>query len=491
MWRSRTALAALWEWCANDRRVDLPRSSRLRHDLRASVIDGTAYMVMLGLAETFFAVFVLELKLGEVAAGLILTIPLLLASVMQLGTPWLVRRVGSHRRVVFLSAAFQVVALLPLIAIALVGHAPAWLVFVCATVYWAGAIVGGPAWSAWMGRMVPPPLRSRFFAYRNRWLQVGVLCGLLLGGSILRASNLLDAWLAHDEHAGHVLAGQDWTLPAFGMLFALAALARSVSTYYLWLQSEGTREAVTETPVSGIELLARARHGNDARLILSLLGVFFARQLAEPFWHPFVKEQLGNTYDRYVLLLAAGFVGKMLTLPILQRFVGRIGPLTLLRRAAVAMVPVTGLWVLHDSLLWLVVAQLLAGAALAAWELSSFLMLYETISPEERTSVISKHTFMQYLAGAGGSMAGGAALAGLGKDLHAYVCLFLGTMVVRLGMLALVARVRLGATSSPIQRGPLVVLGEAGTGAGVPATPEQAVTIESPAGGTRISREQR
>lgn len=442
-------------------------------------------MVMLGLAETFFAVFVLELKLGQVAAGLILTIPLLLASIMQLGTPWLVRQLGSHRRVVWMAAGFQVVALVPMIAIALVGRAPAWVVFVCATMYWAGAVVGGPAWSAWMGRMVPRPVRARFFAFRNRWLQVGVLFGLLLGGGILRLSNMLDDWLALPEQAAHAMHGRDWTLPAFAVLFALAAVARGVSTYYLWSQSEGALVDKPERRVSGLELLARVRHGNDARLIVCLLGVSFARQLAEPYWHPFVKEQLGNSYDRYVLLLAAGFVGKILALPVLQRVVGRIGPLRMLRIGAIALVPVSGLWVLSDSLAWLVVAQILAGAALAAWELASFLMLYEAIAPEERTSVISKNTFVQYLAGAGGSLAGGAALAVLGKDFNAYVWLFLVTMVVRLAMLALVVRVRMGATSAPILSGPVAVLNEAGAGAGVPATPEQAVTIEPLTSGTR------
>lgn len=443
-------------------------------------------MVMLGLAETFFAVFVLELKLGEVAAGLILTIPLLLASIMQLGTPWLVRRVGSHRRVVWVSAGFQVVALVPMIAISLVGRAPAWVVFVCATMYWAGAVVGGPAWSAWMGRLVPRSVRARFFAFRNRWLQVGVLFGLLLGGGILRLSNILDGWLAMPEHAGHAMHGRDWTLPAYGVLFALAALARGISTYYLWSQSEGEIDERPERQVSGMELFARVRHGNDARLIVCLLGVFFARQLAEPYWHPFVKEQLGNTYDRYVLLLAAGFLGKMLALPVLQRVVGRLGPLRMLRIGAMALVPVSGLWVLSDSLAWLVVAQVLAGAALASWELASFLMLYEAIAPEERTSVISKHTFVQYLAGAGGSLAGGAALAALGKDFHAYVWLFLGTMVVRLAVLVLVARVRLGTTAATSLTGPVAVLNEAGAGAGVPATPEQAVTFEAGTSGTKM-----
>lgn len=445
-------------------------AQRVRDDLRASVIDGTAYMVMLGLAETFFAVFVLELKLGAVAAGLVLTIPLFVASVLQLGTPWLVRRVKSHRRVVWMSAGFQALALLPMIAIAWVGRAPAWVVFVCAMMYWAGAIVGGPAWSAWMGLIVPKTVRSRFFAFRNRWLQMGVLFGLLVGGGILRASNVLDAWLAQPAQAGHAMAGRDWTLPAFGVLFALAAVARGVSTYYLRRQSEVAVEGAGETSVSGFELLARFRHGNDARLILCLLAVYFARQLAEPFWHPFVKEQLGNTYDRYVLLLAAGFMGKIVALPVLQRVVGRIGPLQLLRHAAVAMVPVTGLWILSGSLAWLIVAQVLSGAALAAWELASFLMLYEAIAPDERTSVISKLTFVQYLAGATGSLMGGWVIAELGKDWRAYAWLFLGTMVVRLALLVLVRRVRVGAMER-MQTGPVVVLSDS-------SMPEQAVTIE-------------
>ena len=51
------------------------RRSTLRSDLLASVNDGAAYGGMVGVGETYLPAFVLAVGLGEVAAGLVTTVP--------------------------------------------------------------------------------------------------------------------------------------------------------------------------------------------------------------------------------------------------------------------------------------------------------------------------------------------------------------------------------------------------------------------------------
>ncbi|MCK4684849.1 MAG: MFS transporter, partial [Pirellulales bacterium] len=72
-------------------------ASLLRRDLFVSTADATAYSVMIGCGEIFFPAFVLALGLGPVAAGLIPSLSILIAALVQLITPVAVNRLGSNR----------------------------------------------------------------------------------------------------------------------------------------------------------------------------------------------------------------------------------------------------------------------------------------------------------------------------------------------------------------------------------------------------------
>src|SRR5262245_65440759 len=89
-------------------------SRQERRDLSAITADGVSFSVMVGLGETYIPAFVLASGLGEVAAGLIATLPPLAGAVFQLVTPFAVRQLGSYRRWVVACAALQGLALTPL-----------------------------------------------------------------------------------------------------------------------------------------------------------------------------------------------------------------------------------------------------------------------------------------------------------------------------------------------------------------------------------------
>src|SRR5581483_2154516 len=73
-------------------------SPQLQRDLVASMGDGAAFGLMVGVGETYVPAFVLAIGLGEVFAGLITTVPLLIGSILQLISPWAVQCWQSHRR---------------------------------------------------------------------------------------------------------------------------------------------------------------------------------------------------------------------------------------------------------------------------------------------------------------------------------------------------------------------------------------------------------
>ena len=96
--------------------------------------------VMVGIGETYLPAFALAAGMGEIASGLVATIPLLVGSLLQLAAPWALKRCGSFRRWIVTCAALQGLAYVPLLIAALVGKVPMLLVFGAAAVYWGAGL---------------------------------------------------------------------------------------------------------------------------------------------------------------------------------------------------------------------------------------------------------------------------------------------------------------------------------------------------------------
>lgn len=407
-----------------------PRSW-LRRDLKISVGDAIGFSVMVGVGETYFAAFALAIGVGEIAAGLVATAPLLLGAFLQWTTPWAVARVGTHRRWVVLCAGLQAAAFLPLIAAAIAGHLHVAVLYAVVALYWGAGMATAPAWNTWMGRVVPVNIRARYFSLRTRLGQVCVLLGFLVGGLGLQWASAHDAALA-----------------AFAGLFALAAAARTMSTVCLARQYEPVSPVTHEEKVPLGELARRIQHAGDGRLIVYLLAVQVTVQIAGPFFTPFMLKQIQFTYGQYVALASCAFVGKVLALAPLGRVAQRYGAQRLLAIGGLGICPLSALWLISNDFTWLMFVQAFGGAAWAAYELAMFLLWFESVAEHERTSVQTTHNFAHALATCAGSLIGGTLLWTLGQHPGAYLTVFALSAAARLATLPLLARVP-GAFGSP------------------------------------------
>ncbi len=448
-------------------RTRFRRGREVRSNLRASLIDGTAFSIQVGTGELYLAAFLLELTKSHVASGLITTLPLLLGALLQLGSPAIVRRMGSNRRWVVRCATAQSITMLPIAAAAFVGGIPTPILFLLVTLYWATGLSTSAAWTSWIGTVVPERIRSHYFGYRNRWCQGGTLFGLLLGGVLLRGAQAAqsaiqahketglwptDTWvsglvsklpesiLAHAESA-------NLKLVAFGTLFLITAGCRAVSAYYLWAETEKLPLDNPPDPVTPRSIL-RAFGRNSAGRLLSYQCAFqVAAQIAQPFLNPFLLGQLKLPYDTYMMLIAAAYVGRMAALPSLGRLAKRIGERKLMLIAGLATVPLPLGWMVSSdsnvSVGVLLVTQLAFGVLMAAWELSTFLLLFESIEDRDRTQALSAFYVGNWLSGTIGSMVGSsvitALLASVG-GIHAYWAVFGLSVVIRLAVVPMVFR---------------------------------------------------
>lgn len=440
------------------------RFGPIRANLRASTIDGTAYCVMVGVGESYFGAFLLTLlargsdaprSTAEVAAALIGTVPMAIGATLQLVSPWFVRKCKSYRTWVVLTAAAQALMYLPLALMAFFGvgigqalgsaHLLIGAVALIATIYYAVGIACGPAWTAWMGIIVPPRVRASYYAARNRWLQGGTLAGMLLGGAIWQ--------FGKSQEAGAPNA----PLYAFGALFLLALVARAVSAYFLWAESEPKPLPVADRTVPKLEVLRRFWHGREGRFILYLLCTQFAVNAANPFLNPYLIKELRIEPGLFAWLIAAVTVGRFVMLPMVGRFAKRHGPARTLWVGGVGIVPLSLLWILgglpddpRGAFAVMLGAQFVAGLAWAFWDMGSFLLFFDTIDPEERSSILSTYHFANSVCIAGGSLLGLVITRLSGDQTVPYAAIFAISALLRGCTLVLLGRaIRLSAAPAP------------------------------------------
>lgn len=409
------------------KRASLPASPsrrRQRRDLRAIVADGAAFSLMVGAGETYLPAFVLAAGLGELAAGLITTVPLVAGGLLQLVSPWAIRRLGSHRRWVVLCAFCQAISFLPMAAAAWAGTVPAALVFLMASIYWGAGLGAGPAWNTWVDTLVPGQVRATYFARRTRVAQAGVMVGFVAAGIALQ-------WGSASGRVTAVFAG----------VFFAAAVCRLISTCFIASQSEPVPPNGQHRNVPLGELLSRLRHGADGSLLIYLLSVQCAAQVSGPYFTPYMLKQVRFSYLEYVVLIGVSFAAKVVALPALGRLARSIGARQLLWLGGIGIVPVSGMWLVSNAFSYLLFVQVLAGLTWAAYELAMFLMFFESIPAKERTSVLTTYNFGHALATVIGSFVGGLMLAGLGKTPSVYLAIFGLSSVARLATIMLLSRV--------------------------------------------------
>jgi MFS family permease len=345
-------------------------------------------------------------------------VPLVAGGILQLSTPFGVRWIGSHRRWAVLCATIQALAFLPLIAAAIVGKIPGAIVFLIATLYWASGMAIGPVWNVWVERLIPTAVRTQFFARRTSATNLGVLAGLLAGGLVL-----------HRTHAGmHPLYG-------FAFLFAIASMARITSATLLRTQNEPDLLPMLQETREVLGMMRRFPRGSGGALLTYMLV------LTSPYFTAFMLRQLELSYAAYMSLLITALAAKVVTLPLFGRLAHLFGLRRLLPSAWFGIALVPALWLVSDSFAYLVGLQILAGAAWAAHEYTTFLLLFEVIGAERRGTLLTAYNLGNAIASAGGSLLGGFMFDAFGGGMTGYYILFGASSIGRASCLVFMLRV--------------------------------------------------
>ncbi len=199
--------------------IDSPLKKRA---LFFSLWDGIFANIMIGLVETFYVAAALFLESSPLAISILGSLPLLLSSFGQLLIPNLVDSSAGRKKYVLQGTTLQSFFLFLL---AFNGYLPqsirVWTYVVLFTLYgFCGNVVAG-FWIAWMGDLVPSPVRGRHFAWRNRiFSTIQLFCAIGAGVVSRRYTTETAHWLI------------------FMLIFLTAGFSRMISSIFLSRQYE-------------------------------------------------------------------------------------------------------------------------------------------------------------------------------------------------------------------------------------------------------------
>ncbi len=83
--------------------------------IRLSLIDALLYSLMVGAGESYLPAYALSLGLGDVAAGILTSLPLVSGAFIQLFTPKWIQKIGNPKSWIVATVIVQSLAFLPLV----------------------------------------------------------------------------------------------------------------------------------------------------------------------------------------------------------------------------------------------------------------------------------------------------------------------------------------------------------------------------------------
>ena len=395
--------------------VKSPASQTLNHNLRACTLDAAFYGSMVGFGETYLAAFAVAIGLGQVTAGLATSLPILCGGIAQLFSFGMLRSKGSYRKWITICVCVQGFSFIPLLIAAIVGTIPAWMFYAIASLYWAGGMASSPAWNAWVSQIVPPKIRSRYFASRTRYTQAATFASFLAGGLILN-------YFSTTTHA----------VQGYIVLFGAAVVARFVSLAYLI-----AHRTTPEIDTANIDAVSwttawKSLDVDSRRVIFYLVAMTGALQLAGPFFGPFMLVQLKFDYTRFVAVIAIAFVTRIISLKYWGKYAAKFGVRRLLWTAGFALIPLAPLWCISHNFFWILSLQCIAGIVYAAYELATMLVFFESVPLARRAQILTMYNFGNSLFFFCGAAVGGWMLSSAGATVAGYHTLFVTSGLLRL-----------------------------------------------------------
>lgn len=382
---------------------ETPEEKKTRRSLAYSVLDGSFYSAMVGFGESIFAMFAVFLKATSFQIGLIGSLPQTLGSIFQIFARNILSKFPSRKSYVLVFALLQAICFLPLPFAYVFFKENAFIyVLILVSLYYISGMLISPAWTSWMGDLVPENVRGSYFGKRNAITSAVSFSTMLLGGLIL-------SYFTKSPIVG------------FTMLFILSAFMRFCSWIFLTLQMEPPSKNLSHNSVTLKEFLSEADMQNYGIFILIGCLMNIAVYIAAPFFIAYMRNDLGYSYTLITIVNAVAILAKFLFNPLWGKLCDRFSSQKVFTLCAFLMPAVPIIWMFSPSIVWIIFAQIFSGFAWSGWEISSANFIFEMVPKNKR---VSSSSYMNLFAGVGiliGGLLGGFMVSNIHLAPHMFI----------------------------------------------------------------------
>ncbi len=361
---------------------------KIRNSLRFSLLDGASFSVMLGSAESYFQAFAIFLKGTVYQVGIVYTIPVFLASILQLYAGALLRWFKSRKNLTVLAGALRSLLFVPLILVYYLGAARVWVLLGIICLYFALNYLPIPAWTSWMRDLVDEHRRGAYFSRRNRVSNLIALLSIIVAGIILELFQVR-------SHLG------------FFLIFGLALLGSIGSTIFLSLKYDVPYAEPSKDREGFFQFSAKMFRSNYGRFVLYNFSLYFGVFFAGPFFVPYMLKDLGFSYIQFMIATSLVVLVKFATLPLWGELGDRYGNKKILVLASLFISILPFLWISSRAFWWICLIQAAGGLAWAGFDISALNFAYDIMPSEKVTRHTSYLIFYRGLAVFVGGLVGG------------------------------------------------------------------------------------
>ncbi len=307
----------------------------LRQALLCSLADGMLCSVMVALADTFSVAAAVRLRAPAMTIALLGSGPLLVGSVGQFFLPLFLDKKHTRKRYVVSSVRVQATFLM---LAGLTGFLPAplnaWAYVFAFVLYGSSGNLFAGIWTSWLRDCVPPGVRGRHFAWRNRFFSLTQLLCAITAGVLSRKYSSQNA---------------PWAF--FTVIFFVGSLFRFGSGQFLSWQNDPEPSNLPDRS----QVLGFKPSANFLWFCASVAFLQGTTALAGPFFNVWFLRDLKFDFLVFTIASASMIVGTIAFLPLWGRLIDATGTARVLRITALmcAFVPVPYLFGTSPLLVWL------------------------------------------------------------------------------------------------------------------------------------------
>ena len=246
-----------------------------------SIIEGGWWSVQNGCGDNYLTAFFEFLGLKPSIISFIVTFPVLFGSLIQTFILKHFFLSKSKKKTLIILCAIQGLCW-PALIIAGYSNNVLLLIISIMVVYHSVVSAQEPPWRAWMGSIVPKPIRGKYFGVRLS------ISGIVLLFSIAIAGFILENYSASDAYLGFVI------------IFCFAFIGRMVSLRYWNKMFE---------PQTGFEnqKLDFSNFNQDQTIYLRFMVLYqFSVNIIVPLWAVYFLRDIGFSYLEYSYILISG-----------------------------------------------------------------------------------------------------------------------------------------------------------------------------------------